>query len=150
MDLIKKEHLKVHVGAENWQEAIHKAGYLLVETGDIEPAYINHMIDSVNTLGPYIVLTPRFALAHSAPCKEVLHTSVSLITLKRPVDFGSDKGPVDVVMALACQDKNSHMEWIQKIAQLLMRKDILAQIEKCTDTEQLYQLINGTSTKGDD
>ena len=150
MDLIKKENLKVHEKAGTWEQAIQCAGQLLVTNGDIEPAYIDHMINSVKTLGPYIVLTPRFALAHSAPCKEVKHTSVSLITLQKPVDFGSDKGPVDVVMALACTDTTSHMEWIQKIAQLLMRKDILAQIEKCTDTEQLYQLINGTSTKGDD
>ncbi len=147
MNLIERGNLKVHVHAGDWQDAIRNAGQLLVESGDIKPAYIDRMIGGVKELGPYIVLTPRFALAHSAPGDDVLKTSVSLITLDNPVDFNSTKGPVDVVMALACRDKTAHMEYLQKIAMMLMSKDMLSRIENCSDEESLYQLINGTETE---
>lgn len=147
MSLIERQNLQTHVHAGDWQQAIDKAGQLLVASREIKPSYIDRMIHGVRELGPYIVLTPRFALAHAAPGDDVLKTSVSLITLDEPIDFNSAKGPVDVVMALACQDKTSHMEYLQKIAVMLMRQDMLARIEKCEDADALYQLINGTDTE---
>lgn len=144
MNLIEKRNLQAHVHAGDWQQAISKAGQLLVASDEIKPSYIDRMISGVKELGPYIVLTPRFALAHSAPGDDVLQTSASLITLDEPIDFNSTKGPVDVVMALACRDKNSHMAYLQKIAEMLMRQDMLSRIESCCDADELYQLINGT------
>ncbi len=144
MNLIEKRNLQAHVHAGDWQQAISKAGQLLVASDEIKPSYIDRMISGVKELGPYIVLTPRFALAHSAPGDDVLQTSASLITLDEPIDFNSTKGPVDVVMALACRDKNSHMAYLQKIAEMLMRQDMLSRIERCRDADELYQLINGT------
>ena len=56
-DLIKKENINVNIDAEHWEDAIRKAGQLLIDSKRIEEDYINSMIDSVKELGPYIVLS---------------------------------------------------------------------------------------------
>ena len=141
-ELVKKDHIRVGLEAPDWKEAIQLAGDPLIESGDIEKQYIDDMIRSVEELGPYIVLTRGFALAHSAPCPSVIHTGISLITLKDPVEFGSNNDPVNVVMCLACVDKTSHIETLQKIARVLMQKGSIERLAESKTVEELYQKIN--------
>ena len=141
-ELIRLENIDIEVEAIDWQDAIRKAGSLLENAGSIKSAYIENMINSVKTLGPYIVLMPGFALGHSEPCPEVIKSDLSLITLKNPIDFGSANDPVKVVMCLACTDKESHMAGIQKVAMKLMQDNAIENMLACKTKEELYEFIN--------
>ena len=142
-ELIKLENIKIGVDALDWKDAIRKAGMLLENAGSIKKEYIENMIKSVETLGPYIVLMPGFALGHAAPSDDVLSNDLSLITLKNPINFGSEANdPVKVVMCLACKDNSSHIETIQKIALKLMQENALEDILSSNDEKELYEYIN--------
>lgn len=141
-ELIRLENIEVEIEALDWQDAIRKAGALLEKAGSIANVYIENMINSVKTLGPYIVLMPGFALGHSEPCPEVFKSDLSLITLKNPVNFGSMNDPVKVVMCLACTDKKSHMEGIQRVAMKLMQDNAIENMLSCKTKEELYKYIN--------
>ena len=141
-ELVSLNRIKAQVEASNWQDAIRRAGELLVKNDDIENAYIQNMIDSIKELGPYIVLTKGFALAHSAPSEVVKKTSISLINLKNSVDFGSNNDPVKVIMCLACVDKISHIDLLQKIASRLMQEGIIDRLSSCQTEDEIYSIIN--------
>ena len=141
-ELIRLENIKTNVEARDWKDAIRKAGLLLEQCGSISNEYIENMIKSVETLGPYIVLMPGFALGHAEPSPAVNKTDLSLITLTSPVEFGSINDPVSVVMCLACVDKQSHMEGIQKVAIKLMEDNAIENILNCKTNEELYEYIN--------
>lgn len=142
-ELVTLQRIGSRKKAENWQEAIRRAGELLLENGDIEEKYIDNMIDSVHELGPYIVLTKGFALAHAAPSEVVKRTGISLINLEKPVDFGSSNDPVSVVMCMACVDKQSHIEHLQKLAVKLMEEGMIDKLGRCETDDELYKTING-------
>ena len=142
-ELVTIQRIGSRKKAENWQEAIRRAGELLLENGDIEEKYIDNMIDSVRELGPYIVLTKGFALAHAAPSEVVKRTGISLINLEKPVDFGSSNDPVSVVMCMACVDKQSHIEHLQKLAMKLMEEGMIDKLGRCETDDELYKTING-------
>lgn len=141
-ELIKESNIQVHVDVQDWQQAITTAGMLLADGGDITKAYIQAMIDSVLNFGPYIVLTKGFALAHAAVSEAVLHTSISIVTLARPVFFGSPNDPVSVVMCLSCTDKETHMQYLQKVAKVLLRPNMITHLEACRTPKEIYRLIN--------
>lgn len=141
-ELIRLENIDIDIDVVDWQDAIRKAGALLEKAGSIKSAYIENMINSVKTLGPYIVLMPGFALGHSEPCPEVIKSDLSLITLKNPINFGSANDPVKVVMCLACVDKESHMAGIQKVAMKLMQDNAIENMLSCKTREELYKYIN--------
>ncbi len=139
---IRLENISVAQHAENWQEAIRLSGELLVRCGSITPKYVESMIESVNTLGPYIVMMPHFALAHAAPCEDVKVSDMSIVTFKEGVNFNTDKDPVTIVMTLACTDKQAHIERLQSIAMKLMEEGMVEHMAECQSAEELYHLIN--------
>ena len=141
-NIIELRNIKCNVEASDWEDAIRKSGELLVKDGKISSQYIENMIESVKTLGPYIVLMPGFALGHSEPCPEVYESSLSLITLKNEVSFGSPNDPVKVVMCLACKDKQSHISKIQAIATKLMEDNAIEKILACQNEEELFKFFN--------
>ena len=125
--ILNKSHIRIKEKAADWEEAIRKAGAVLVEAGSIRPAYVEKMIQSVRELGPYIVIMPGFALAHAAPCEEVLKSDVALITLETPVEFGSPNDPVSVVLCLGCTDSTSHLDTLSGIAETLLAEEKMEQ-----------------------
>jgi len=133
--------VKVNVEANNWQKAITTAGNLLLETGSITDDYIKEMIQSVYDFGPYMVLTKGFALVHAKPSSAVIHTDISLITLKTPVNFNSKNDPVKVILCLACTDKVSHIENLRVIAEKLMIEGVIEAIANSNSETEVYQIL---------
>ncbi|MBR4421440.1 MAG: PTS sugar transporter subunit IIA [Erysipelotrichaceae bacterium] len=141
-ELVGLDQIDTQVEVSSWKEAVYAAGQLLIDSGDIDKSYLDDMVKSVETYGPYIVISKGFALAHAAPCEAVKHSAVSLINLKEGVDFGSPNDPVKVVMCLACTDKESHIGQLQKIARKLMVEGTIGRLAACETKEELYQIIN--------
>src|SRR5690625_5953189 len=63
-DLVDPSAVRLDVAATDWREAIRASGDLLVDTGAIGTSYVEAMVRTVEEHGPYIVITPGFALAH--------------------------------------------------------------------------------------
>ena len=142
-ELIQKKNIEVNLDVDNWEDAIKGVGNLLISSKQIEEGYINSMINSVKELGPYIVLSQGFALAHAAPNSETVHEpSLAIVTLKNPVKFGSPNDPVKVLMCLACTDKATHLDLLSKAAKKLMQENFVENAAKCKTLDELYQVIN--------
>ena len=142
-EIIEKSDIQVGLHASNYKEAILLASSPLIEEKKITKRDAEMMIESLETLGPYIVLMPGFALAHSAPCEEVKENCLSIAIFDEGIDFKSDKGLVRVVMVLASTDGESHVEKLSKIASKIMNDDyFITKLVDCTDKEEVYNLLN--------
>ncbi len=143
-DEIPLESIAVKVPADTWQEVITVAGDLLVAGGSTGPAYTQEMIETVEKLGPYIVIAPGIALAHSRPSPAVFRTGLSLATLATPVEFGSKKNdPVRLVIGLAALDHSSHLEVMSALAKLLSDQEKVAELLAANDPAQVSQILAG-------
>ena len=142
-EIIEKNDIQVGLHASDYKEAILLASEPLIKEGKITKRYAEMMIESLETLGPYIVLMPGFALAHSAPCEEVKENCLSIAIFDEGIDFKSEKGLVRVVMVLASTDGESHVEKLSKIASKLMNDDdFITKLIECGDKEEVYNLLN--------
>lgn len=142
-EIIEKNDIQVGLHASDYREAILLASEPLIKEGKITKRYAEMMIESLESLGPYIVLMPGFALAHSAPCEEVKENCLSIAIFDEGIDFKSDKGLVRVVMVLASTDGESHVEKLSKIASKLMNDDdFITKLVDCGNKEEVYNLLN--------
>lgn len=82
------DYIQLKIDAQDWQDSLRLAAVPLLKHGDIDKAYIDHMIDAVKTLGPYIVIAPGLALGHARPDKSVHNTAIAIATLDHPVILG--------------------------------------------------------------
>ena len=119
-DLVDPTAILLDAPATDWREAIRLSGDLLVSASATTPAYTDAMIRTVEEHGPYIVITPGFALAHSRPDESVHRTAMSFVRLAEPIPFGHEANdPVTLVMALAAADASAHQAALAALAGVL-------------------------------
>ncbi|SKC84284.1 PTS sugar transporter subunit IIA [Maledivibacter halophilus] len=142
-ELIKKDNIELNVYCEDWKEAIRNAGNLLIKTGYVNENYVDNMIENVKKLGPYIVIVPHIAIAHSRPSENVLKEGISMITLLNPVKFGNEANdPVDIVFSFGAKSKDIHLEELKGLAKIIENESIIEEIRQAKDREYVYKLIN--------
>ncbi|HFK7187516.1 PTS sugar transporter subunit IIA [Serratia odorifera] len=142
-DIISKANIELKARAQNWRHAIQLVGGLLTENGYTTEDYTNEMIHAVETLGPYIVVAPGIALAHSRPAPSVIKTGLSLVTLVGPINFGSEENdPVELVFGLCATDSNSHIQIISRLVQFLDNDENIEFLKRCTDSGDVWLAIN--------
>ena len=139
--LFDEQHIEIGVKASDWKDAIRKSGEILLGIGSIDETYIDLMIESVEEKGPYIVIAPKFALAHAAPGPYIRKDDISIITLDKPVDFHSDNGEVEVVLCLASKDGNSHIDYLQKVANVLSDESVIDRIANAKNKQEIIDLF---------
>lgn len=142
--IIKTSNIRIKEKAADWEEAIRKAGTVLLSAGSITSDYVDNMVDSIRELGPYIVIMPGLALAHAAPCAAVIKSDVALITLASPVYFGSANDPVSVVLCLGCTDRTSHLESLSALARMLLLETTVADLAGASSAEEVTQILLST------
>lgn len=132
--MIAERCIALNATAADWRAAITVAGDLLVEGGFSTGDYTAEMIRAVEELGPYIVIAPGLALAHSRPSPSVLGPGLSLVTLAEPVAFGSlHNDPVTIVVGLCALDHVSHVEQLSTLAGYLGVDENLEFLRNATD-----------------
>ena len=140
--IIAKENMRAGVQAADWREAIRQAGGVLEAAGSITSEYTESMIKALEEMGPYIVIMPGFAIAHAAPAPSVLKEDIALITLAQPVSFGSPNDPVNLMLCVACVDRESHVRALQAVAEVLCEDGIMDRLAAAASVEELEQILN--------
>ena len=125
-DLLSEDNVSFHYPAETWEDVIRHGGQLMVDGGFTEPTYTEAMIDVVRDMGPYIVLAPGLAMPHARPEMGAKQVGAALVTLEKPIDFGSpENDPVSVAVFLCAPNKEEHIQLLTDIATLFEDEEFL-------------------------
>ena len=143
-ELVSSNLIIANAEADNWEEAVKIAGRLLYENDYVEERYIQSMVDIVKEYGPYIVIDEGLALAHARPEDGARKLGLSFVTLKTPVEFGSeDNDPVKLVMGLSAVDADAHLDVMSELAEILSDEAVMEQIFEADSSEKIQDLISG-------
>jgi PTS system ascorbate-specific IIA component len=119
-----KGSISLQQTCSSWRESFELAGAGLVQSNRTTNQYTKEMIQAFEELGPYMVIAPGIALAHARPSEAVLETGLSLVTLAKPVEFGSQSNdPVSLVIGLAARDHDGHIDLMAALSELLMNDE---------------------------
>lgn len=141
-DLLSPIAIRIGASAADWRAAVRVAGDALVASGATTVGYTDEMIRTVESLGPYIVIAPGVALAHSRPSPAVLRPALSLVTLATPVPFGHRQNdPVRLVIGLAAPDDEGHVNALATLAEFISDDDRRDALLRATDADTVRSLI---------
>lgn len=125
-DLLSEDNVSFHYPAETWEDVIRHGGQLMVDAGFTDSTYTEAMIDVVRDMGPYIVLAPGLAMPHARPEMGAKQVGTALVTLEKPIDFGSpENDPVSVAVFLCAPNKEEHIQLLTDIATLFEDEEFL-------------------------
>lgn len=125
----------------DWRQAIRTAAQKLLEKEYIEEKYIGKMIENVEKLGPYIILSDDVAMPHSRPEDGVKKTGISLLKLDEGVDFGENSS-IRLIFILAAKDSNSHIDMITELVNMLQDDEKLNRILNSKTENEILENLN--------
>lgn len=145
--LIENRSILLQAQAEDWRAAIKLGTDMLIASGAVTPAYHQAIINSVEKLGPYIVIAPNFALPHARPEDGVNRTAFALVTLSEPIYFDGEDDAVDVLITLAGSSSDEHMAGLMEVTQVLDDENSetgvdLDKLRRCRSAEDVYAVID--------
>ncbi|MBA4607776.1 PTS sugar transporter subunit IIA [Aeromicrobium sp. Marseille-Q0843] len=145
-DELTKDAIAVRAQASDWRDAVRQAGALLTAVGVATDEYTDEMVQTVEKLGPYIVLAPGIALAHSRPSPAVQRAGLGWLQLAEPVEFGHEKNdPVWLVVALAALDHDGHLGLMSALAAVLGDTELLDRLREADSAERVLELLTPTT-----
>lgn len=125
----------------DWRQAIRTAAQKLLEKEYVEDKYIIKMIENIEKLGPYIILSDDVAMPHSRPKDGVKKTGISLLKLDEGVDFGENSS-IRLIFILAAKDSNSHIDMITELVNMLQNEKKLNRVLNSKTENEILENLN--------
>lgn len=136
-ELFNEDTVELNVEADNWEDAVRICGRIFSDNGYTEERYTDAMINTVKTMGQYIVIAPGIAMPHARPEQGVRKVGMALVKLKNPIKFGNDEyDPVDILISICSVDKTAHVKALAELMQLF-------------EDEEFLKIVRTTSSKSD-
>ena len=142
-ELLPAERIKINARVNTPEEAIQLVGKLMVDSGAVEPRYIEGMLNMSKQLGPYIVIAPGVALPHARPEDGVIKPCLALATLNPPVNFGNiNFDPVRLVFAIGAVDAYQHIDALRSFATFLSEAKNLEALLKAQSKDEILRILD--------
>jgi mannitol/fructose-specific phosphotransferase system IIA component (Ntr-type) len=141
--MLTRNRIAANVSVDDWESAVRAVGKLMHSTGCVEERYIDAMIDTVNELGPYIVIAPGIAMPHALPEKGVIEPCMAILTLDPPINFGNpDNDPVHIVIAFGAVDQNQHVDALRQMASVLSNEQNVQAIGNARSEQDILEIMS--------
>lgn len=121
-DMLNKRQISLGEIAKDWEEAVRKAGNLLLENNCVEKSYVEDMIKCIKNYGSYMVMGKNIAFPHAKTDNNVKKTAFSILTLKNSVLFPGEI-PVRTIIAFSSKDNKEHLDGFLEIVDEIEKVD---------------------------
>lgn len=140
-DMLKEKNVQIVQSVKDWVDAIHVAVTPLIEQGYCELRYIDAIISNTEKFGPYYVLCENLALLHANSTDGVVSKQMAITVLKQPVKFKPDGFDVRILVTLAAEDSESHINAMRSISNIFLDETSIQRILDATSTKEIYEIF---------
>ena len=142
-ELLIEKNIQITEEVKDWQKAIQLASKPLLDQKYINQAYVEAMINTVITIGPYFIVYPLVAIPHARPEDGVNKLSMSLLKVDQPVKFSEDQDhEVKLLIVLAAEDSTSHLKALSQLTELLSNETDVNSLLNSKSIEEILTVIN--------
>jgi PTS system mannitol-specific IIA component len=141
-DILTLSLIKVPGTAASKDDAIREAGQLLVDTGAVDPDYVNAMFEREKSVSTY--MGNSLAIPHGTnEAKDTIQRSaLSVVRYDQPIDW--DGNEVRFVVGIAGVE-GGHLEILGRIAIVFSDTDEVDKLLAAGSAEELYQLLHAVN-----
>lgn len=131
-------NIKVGLPSESKEDAIRRAGKMLVDSGCVTLGYVNAMVEREKLQTTYMGMGIAIPHGTSEAKSKVLRSGVVVLQYPEGVDFGEEKAKLVIGIAGV---GDSHMDIMAKIAGSLEDEEILEKLQSTDDSEFIYNTL---------
>ncbi|MDY4594308.1 MAG: PTS sugar transporter subunit IIA [[Pasteurella] aerogenes] len=126
----------------DWQQAIRICATPLLKEGLIENRYLHNIFELFQKLGPYFVVAPHIAMPHARPEDGAINTGLSLLVVKQGVRFNSENDPVYLIVMLAANNTNNHLNMLAQLAEFLANEEDVLRVTRSSSITEISEVIS--------
>lgn len=142
--MLRRENVQIVESCGDWENAVRVAVQPLVDTGYVTPAYADGIIETACTFGPYFVLAPGLALLHARPEQGVIRQQLAVTVSRRGVSFKKGGDPVHVLVTLAAENPDDHIDTMGALARLFADQASIERVATAASADEVYALFVGS------
>ena len=145
-EILTPETIELKASLDNQEEAIRRAGTLLVENGHVEERYIDSMFEREKSVSTFI--GNAVAIPHGTGDSKqwVTMSGLSIITVPEGVEYG-DGNVARLVIGIAGKG-DEHLEILSRIATVCEDEDNVEQIVRAETKEELLAFFEEVEEVG--
>ena len=141
-EILNENMVKTQIKKASWRDVVHTCGEILLNENKISELYVTSMIETVEEMGPYMILLPEIAFFHGVAGTNVKEICLSLITLSKPIYFEEFEGQkIKAAFAFGATDKDSHMSLLSSLAVLLQDEEFVSLLRNNGSREEIMERI---------
>lgn len=147
MQSCHEELIAISVEAEDYADAIHKVGKLLLDNGYVKETYIDAVIAREADFPTGLILDGiQIAMPHTAGV-HVNTPAVCVAKLAKPVTFGHMGDPdtkvaAELLFMMAIKNPDEQIETLQAVMGVFTNKEAIAALKAADTKETLFAVAN--------
>lgn len=139
--MLEEELIQLHISCSTREEAIQLAFQPFVQNHYVTQNYVNDVIGSLDTYGPYIVIAPQIALPHAPTSLDVLKPGIGITVLDTPVYFDSANDPVKYLFPFCSNQNDGHMASLVALSKLFSDDHLFEALDALDTSKQVFDFL---------
>lgn len=137
-EILKVENILTGLAPESKEEAIRRAGMLLHESGYVDAAYVDAMIERENLTTTYMGMGLAIPHGTSEGKTAVKKSGIAVLQYPEGVDFGDEKAHLIIGIAGV---GDTHLEILAKVSEALEDEEVLERLSKSAEASEIYETL---------
>ncbi len=139
-DVLVKDNIELGVELESQEEAIQRAGDLLVQNGYVEEKYIDSMFEREKSVSTFMGNAVAIPHGTSDSKQWVEKSGLSILTVPEGVDYGD--GEIAMLIIGIAGKGDEHLEILSNIAQVCSDEENVAKIVQAESKDELLAFFD--------
>lgn len=134
-DVLTKENIVLGASLDSRDEAIRRAGEVLVQNGYVEEKYIDSMFEREKSVSTFMGNAVAIPHGTSDSKQWVDKSGISILTVPEGVEYGD--GEIALLIIGIAGKGNEHLEILSNISQVVSDEENVAKIVQAESEEEL-------------
>jgi len=139
-EILTKDLIQLNVTANSKEDAIIKAGNLLVNAGRVLPEYVNGMLEREKTMSTYVGNGVAIPHGQFGDLNLVMQTGISVLQVPAGVEW--DEGNKAYLILGIASHGDDHIQVLANLAEVLENEDTAQLLAQTDDPKIILKYLN--------
>lgn len=140
MTILSKERIKLQASVTGKKDAIEQCGNLLVDSGCVEPGYVDGMLDREETMSTYLGNGVSIPHGQFENREQIKTTGISVLQIPQGVEW-EDGEKAFLVIGIAAQE-DEHVSVLANLADAIEDEDITKELITTTEKQVIIDYLS--------
>lgn len=140
MPILSEDRIKLQATVMSKEDAVEKCGKLLVDTGCVEPGYVDGMLAREEQMSTYLGNGISIPHGQFEDRSQILSTGISVLQVPNGIEWDAGERVFLIIGLAALEDE--HVKVLSNLAEAIEDADRIQQLISTTDKQVILDFLS--------